>query len=193
MARWEPDAAGRLHRAALELFAERGYEATTVADIAARAGLTKRTFFRHFADKREVLFAGSAMADAYAAAIDAAPADEPVTEVLKRALTAAAGLVDERGTLGRQRYAIVAANPELAEREAMKRVVTAEIIAAALCRRGMAPTPAALAAETVVGVFKTAYADWGSGRSRERLATLVVDYLDLSARVVRDDVRADRG
>ena len=59
MGRWEPDAQGRLARAALELYVDQGYEQTTVADIAARAGVTERTFFRHFADKREVLFAGS--------------------------------------------------------------------------------------------------------------------------------------
>ena len=59
MSRWEPNARGRLEQAAAELFADRGYDQTTVADIAARAGLTERTFFRHFADKREVLFAGA--------------------------------------------------------------------------------------------------------------------------------------
>ena len=58
MTRWEPNARGRLERAALELYGERGFEQTTVAEIAERAGLTERTFFRHFADKREVLFCG---------------------------------------------------------------------------------------------------------------------------------------
>jgi hypothetical protein len=60
MTRWEPNARGRLEQAALALYGERGFENTTVAEIAARAGLTERTFFRHFADKREVLFAGGA-------------------------------------------------------------------------------------------------------------------------------------
>jgi len=73
MGRWEPDARGRLERAALELYLERGYDQTTVAEIAGRAGLTERTFFRHFSDKREVLFRGDELAQAMADAIDAAP------------------------------------------------------------------------------------------------------------------------
>src|SRR5215472_3630839 len=75
MGRWEPDARGRLERAALELYGERGFEQTTVAEIAGRAGLTERTFFRHFADKREVLFAGSAaLRDLIVNAVTSAPA-----------------------------------------------------------------------------------------------------------------------
>src|SRR5258708_12931612 len=78
MGRWKPDARGRLERAALELYGERGYEQTTVAEIAARAGLTERTFFRHFADKREVLFAGStALRDLIVDAVAGAPASAP--------------------------------------------------------------------------------------------------------------------
>src|SRR3546814_13495128 len=73
MGRWEPDARGRLERAALELYLKRGYDQTTVAEIAGRAGLTERTFFRHFSDKREVLFRGDELAQAMADAIDAAP------------------------------------------------------------------------------------------------------------------------
>src|SRR3954447_15095550 len=75
VARWQPDARGRLGQAAMELYAERGYEQTTVAEIAERAGLTARTFFRYFADKREVLFAGSdLLAERLVAALETAPA-----------------------------------------------------------------------------------------------------------------------
>ena len=56
VARWKPNARSRLEKAALELYSERGFQQVTVAEIAQRAGLTERTFFRHFADKREVLF-----------------------------------------------------------------------------------------------------------------------------------------
>ncbi|MER7370487.1 helix-turn-helix domain-containing protein, partial [Nonomuraea wenchangensis] len=74
MGRWEPNARGRLEEAALELYGERGYEQTTVAEIARRAGLTERTFFRHFADKREVLFGGGTLLEErLTAAVAAAP------------------------------------------------------------------------------------------------------------------------
>ena len=90
MARWEPNAAGRLREAALELFEEHGFEGTTVAEIAARAGLTERTFFRHFADKREVLFRGSeGLRDVLVAAVDAAPATAAPLEAVRGALEAA--------------------------------------------------------------------------------------------------------
>ena len=105
----------------MELFAERGYDDTTVADIAERAGLTKRTFFRHFADKREVLFGGGAiLQDAMTAAIAGAPADATPIEAVALALTAGADLVG--GDLGhtRARQAIITAHPELQERELIK-------------------------------------------------------------------------
>ena len=89
MARWEPDAKGRLAEAALELYAERGYEQTTVAEIAERAGVTERTFFRHYADKREVLFP-PVMLDAVHEALASAPAKATAMELSTRAIEAAA-------------------------------------------------------------------------------------------------------
>src|SRR3954447_24119140 len=92
MGRWEPGAAGRLREAALELYVAHGYEQTTVAEIAERAGVTARTFFRHFADKREVLFAGSeALQEGMAAAVATAPADAGPLEAVAAALDSAAG------------------------------------------------------------------------------------------------------
>ena len=74
MGRWEPNARGRLEQAAMELYLERGFDQTTVAEIAERAGLTERTFFRHFADKREVLFAGAgALQELLVSAVAGAP------------------------------------------------------------------------------------------------------------------------
>src|SRR6516225_6766131 len=97
MSRWKPDARGRLEQAALELYVERGFEQTTVAEIAQRAGLTARTFFRHFADKREVLFAGSAaLEEQMVDALDAAPATAPPMDAIAAALAAAAGLMGGR-------------------------------------------------------------------------------------------------
>src|SRR5215469_13715779 len=80
MSRWEPNARGRLEQAALELYCERGFDQTTVTEISERAGLTERTFFRYFADKREVLFWGQEhLRDLYVRAIVAAPeTDAPI-------------------------------------------------------------------------------------------------------------------
>src|SRR5437764_15351745 len=115
MARWEPNARERLERAALALFAENGYDATTVAQIADRAGLTKSTFFRHFADKREVLFGGQdVLAERFTTAIATAPAAATTIDCLAAALAAAAfAFTAERHDLAPQRRAVIAANSEL--------------------------------------------------------------------------------
>ncbi|MEU4739554.1 TetR family transcriptional regulator, partial [Actinosynnema sp. NPDC023658] len=97
MSRWEPDARGRMVRAATELFAERGFEQTTAGDIAERAGVTERTFFRHFADKREVLFDGSKALERVACdAILAAPPDSAPLDAALAGVVAAAGLLEDR-------------------------------------------------------------------------------------------------
>src|SRR5579884_2369872 len=111
MGRWEPDSRGRLERAALELYSERGFENTTVAEIAERAGLTERTFFRHYADKREVLFAGGeSFQDLVVAAIADAPASLPAIDAVGLGLAAAAALLQERRAFARRRHMIIAAN-----------------------------------------------------------------------------------
>src|SRR4051812_39464038 len=122
MARWEPNARERLERAALALFIERGYDATTVAEIADRAGLTKSTFFRHFTDKREVLFGErDAMAERFADAIRTAAPEATTAGCLAAALeSVAAAFTAERHDLARQRQAVIAAHSELQERELLK-------------------------------------------------------------------------
>ena len=116
MGRWEPGARGRLERAALELYSERGYEQTTVTEIAARAGLTQRTFFRYFADKLEVLFAGSrVLQERMVDALAAAPADAAPIDAVAAAIEAIAPLFEERRDHARRRGAIIAANAELRE------------------------------------------------------------------------------
>src|ERR1700754_3710273 len=119
MARWEPDSQGKLRKTALALYAERGFEQTTVAEIAARAGLTERTFFRHFADKREVLFGGSALLqERIVAGVTEAPAQDGPLDAVSRGLAAGADMLGEfRRDLSRQRHDVIAANPELRERE----------------------------------------------------------------------------
>jgi AcrR family transcriptional regulator len=159
--RWEPDARGRLEQAALELYLERGYDQTTVAEIAARAGLTERTFFRHYADKREVLFRSSPLTDAITASIDGAPGDLTPLATVGHALEALADFFDdERRPHARDRQTVVDANPALQERELMKMAALATTITAALRRRGTPETTATLVAETGIALFKVTFERW---------------------------------
>jgi AcrR family transcriptional regulator len=164
MARWEPNARERLERAALALFTEHGFDATTVTEIADRAGLTKSTFFRHFADKREVLFGGQDMlVHLFSEAIRTAPPAATTAECLAAALEAVAvAFTPERRDLAPQRRAVVAANSELQERELLKRARLAAAMADALRARGADEVSARLAAEVGVLAFSTAYARWAA-------------------------------
>ena len=180
MARWEPDAQGRLEQAALELYVERGFEQTTVAEIAARAGLTERTFFRHFADKREVLFRGHELADAMSSAIAGLPASVPALDAVSAAIQSPSDFFANRREHARRRQEVIAANPGLQERELIKLASLSSSIRAALHRRGVTEPAASLAAEAGIAVFKVAFERWlddPDGRSlaehvRESLAEL---------------------
>lgn len=161
MVRWQPDAQARLQAAALALFTERGYEATTVADIAERAGLTKRTFFRHFADKREVLFAGSELLEQQmVAAIDAAPASASPLAMVGAALDAAADRFEGVREFAGLRHQIIASSSELRERELIKAASLAAAMARALRERGLSGTAADLAALTGTTVMHVAFERW---------------------------------
>ncbi len=171
MARWEPDAAGRLHQAALELYTEQGYEQTTVADIAERAGVTARTYFRHFADKREVLFARTPfLEDGMLEAVATAPADASPLDAVGAALDAAAALVGGDHAHSRRRARIIAANPELLERELMKMARLATVLADGLVARGVPEADARLAAEAGTTVFRVGFDRWVAGPRRASLA-----------------------
>lgn len=179
--RWEPDARGRLAQAALTLYAERGFETTTVAEIAERAGLTERTFFRHFSDKREVLFAGAdALQELIVNAVVTAPAAMAPLDAAAAGLeaTGAHFFVDEQREMSRRRQAAIAANPELQERELTKLASLSAAIADALRRRGSGDPAAALTAEIATAVFKTAFERWIDEASRDDFAALVRDSLD---------------
>ncbi|MER7055965.1 MULTISPECIES: TetR family transcriptional regulator [unclassified Streptomyces] len=179
MSRWKPDARGRLEKAALELYNHQGFDATTVAEIATRAGLTERTFFRYFADKREVLFpAANPLADTLANATATAPLPLPPLEVIAHALTEAAPVLEERADLARQRQAVIAANPELQERELAKLAALASTLARTLCERGMEATTAALAAEIGIATFKVAFERWINDPDRHSLAQRIRETLD---------------
>src|SRR5271154_7547025 len=133
MGRWQPDARGRLMKAAFELYGARGFDQTTVAEIAARAGLTERTFFRHFTDKREVLFAGAgALEELLVTTVAKAPAGLAPIEAAAAGIEAAGALIQEGGELPRQRQAIINASAELRERELIKLAWLASALAAAL-------------------------------------------------------------
>jgi AcrR family transcriptional regulator len=161
MSRWKPDAEGRLMSAAITLFDEQGYDETTVAEIAEAAGLTKRTFFRYFNDKREVLFNGSQqLTELWVAAVAAAPADATPMAAVCAGLDEMANLFEERHAYAGVRARIINANPELQERELIKLQNLAGAIKAALIDRGVSANAAILAAQAGVTVFHVAFAHW---------------------------------
>lgn len=175
MARWQPKAAERLALAALELFAERGYENTTVIDIAQRAGLTKSTFFRHFQDKREVLFGGDTMTGLLAEAIAAAPAAATPFEAVAHALDVAGRetFTPARREFSARRRAVIAANPELQEREALKGLGLTAAMIGALKRRGVPDLTAYVAAELGALAGRIAYERWSETADGEDYSAYV--------------------
>jgi AcrR family transcriptional regulator len=161
VARWKPDAVGRLAEAAITLFGQQGYDETTVAEIAARAGLTKRTFFRYFTDKREVLFSGSdELQRVWVSAVTGAPTEAGPLAAVQAGLDAVADMFAERHRFARIRAQIIVANPELHERELIKLESLVAAVAVALRERGVADHAAILAAQTGVRVFHVAFARW---------------------------------
>jgi AcrR family transcriptional regulator len=171
MTRWKPNARERLEKAALELYTEHGYGATAVADIAARAGLTERTFFRHFTDKREVLFGGAHQLEELLAGQVAEAADSMTPmEAIVVALEATSPLFEERRAIARKRYALIAAHAELQERELIKLASLASAITDALRRRGVPDPTASLAAEAGIAIFKIAFERWIKDSRRGDLA-----------------------
>ena len=192
MGRWEPNARGRLEQAAMELYGERGFDQTTVAEIAARAGLTERTFFRHYADKREVLFAGSEMLTGLlVAAVAGAPASATPLDAITAALEQVGALVQEsRGRdFARARRSIIAANPELQERELIKLASWADTLAGALRDRGVDDRAATLAAETGIAVFHVAFGRWVGDDDERGLPPLVRESLDDLKALANEDLQ----
>jgi AcrR family transcriptional regulator len=179
MSRWEPNARGRLERAALELYGERGFEQTTVAEIAERAGLTERTFFRHFADKREVLFWGAgALQELLVGTVASGPDSAAPIDAVAAAIEAAGALLQERREYARQRQAVIAANVELQERELIKLASLASAIAGTLRQRGVADLAASLAAEAGIAVFRIAFERWVSETGQADLPRLIRESFD---------------
>jgi AcrR family transcriptional regulator len=187
MGRWEPNAQGRLAQAAMELFREHGYEQTTVAEISERAGLTERTFFRHYADKREVLFAGSSnFRDNFVAGVEAAPdSSTPLQAVTAAAKSAATALDEFRGRdFARARQAIIAANAELRERELIKLADVTVAMAQALRVRGVEEPDASMTAELGMAAFRVAFDRWLLLDEERTLPALIDEALASLATVV---------
>lgn len=171
MGRWEPNALERLQDAAMELFQERGYDRTTVEEIAARAGLTERTFFRYFADKREVLFSRSKELEALIVnAIADAPKGMAPIDAVAAALEATSPGFEERRAHASKRQPLILAHAELRERELIKLASLASAMAESLRRRGVEKTVANLVAEAGIAIFKSAFERWVEDTKKHELA-----------------------
>ncbi|MEV0307903.1 TetR/AcrR family transcriptional regulator [Nonomuraea fuscirosea] len=159
MPRWESDARGRLERAALDLFETQGFERTSVAQIARAAGLTERSFYRHFSDKREVLFADDELQAHLVGRVEAADPDLAPIEVLLAALETADEVFRSREFLLR-RVKVIAASPALAERDLIKLADLARAMAGALERRGVEPGAARLVVDVATAITRRATSRW---------------------------------
>jgi AcrR family transcriptional regulator len=178
MARWEPDAAGRLREAALDLYVAQGYEQTTVAEIAERAGVTARTFFRHFADKREVLFAGSEQLEArMVAALAGVPDGAAPMVAVGAALDGAAEVLGGNHAFSRRRQSVIVANPELHERELIKMSRLAGALTQGLVDRGAPADEARLASEAGIAVFRIGFERWVAGPKKGDLGAVLRESL----------------
>lgn len=178
MGRWEPDAVGRLRRAALDLFEELGYEQTTVADIAERAGLTARTFFRYFPDKREVLFQGAeGLEQTMVEALMQTPEGATPMSAIAAALGAAGVYFGDVQSFARRRRDLIAMNAELRERELTKLAKLSSTLADALRQRGVDAVEARLAAETGTAVFHLAFDLWLAVDEHRRFDAIAADLL----------------
>ncbi|MFB7597468.1 TetR/AcrR family transcriptional regulator [Streptomyces sp. NPDC056160] len=179
MGRWEPNARERLAEAALQLYSERGFEQTPVAEIAKRAGLTERTFFRHYADKREVLFAGAGhLEELFARAVAGAPETAAPIDALAVGLEAVCEVFTDRREFARTRQAVIMANAELRERELIKLASISAALAETLRGRGVPEPAASLAAEAGVAVFKVGFERWTAPGEERGMARLLRDSLD---------------
>lgn len=179
MARWEPDSRGRLLRAALELFEGQGYDATTAAQIAEHAGLTKTTLFRLFADKREILFQGQpALVSVVTAGVTSAPRDATPTELLHAGIGALCGAhVPEQQEIGRRINRLVAVTPELQERTAFKRSALSSALAAALAERLGDGRLGGLLADLGVRAYYDGFTAWTDARRGDPLRSIVLEEL----------------
>ncbi|WP_433204014.1 TetR/AcrR family transcriptional regulator [Nocardia sp. CA-107356] len=181
MARWEGNTRGRLERAALDLFTEQGYDRTTVAQIAKRAGLTERSFYRWFTDKREVLFSGGEeLEKCFVAAIEAVPAGADPLTMLIAAFSKTPEVIRPREFL-RERSAVIDANPPLRERELIKLADLSQALTSALERRGVGTEAARLATDAGMAILGQAGRRWMSDENADHTQLLADSAADLLA------------
>lgn len=175
MPRWEPNPRERLERAAIELFSEQGYNETTVEQIAAGAGLARSTFFRHFGDKREILFGGQdGLAARLAEGIEKAPSKQTALEAIETAFTDVAEIwfTPERRDLAPRRISVIESNPDLAERELLKRRGITNAITGALRSRGIEEPFTTVAAELATLAFSETIAAWAEPDNTEEFPAI---------------------
>jgi AcrR family transcriptional regulator len=179
MVRWEPGSQGRLAQAALVLYAEQGFDQTTVAEIAERAGLTERTFFRHFTDKKEVLFGGAqGLHDLFVTSVLEAPASATPLAAVTLALDAVGTLFNGNRAYSVQRQRIINGSAELQERELIKLASLAAGLADALRQRGVTDPTAGLTGEVAIAIFKISFERWVADTETRDLTQLIGDSLD---------------
>ena len=182
----------RLLRAALDLYSEHGYDRTTTADIAERADVTERTYYRHFSDKREALFDGEEdLQQALTAAVAGVRDGLGATETLLQAFLSMIPALEHDGDLKRQRQVVISAAPELRERELTKEANLASCLAQALQARSVRPPVAVLAAISSIAVLSRARLDWLAGISDDYAALLTTGFADL--RSACEDLNPDQG
>lgn len=179
MVRWEPGTADRLRAAAIELYLDPGYEATSVQQIAERAGVSERTYFRHYADKREVLFdAGDRLGHAFVEAIASAPSARPL-DLIEAGLAASATVFPrERLPWARARQIVIEANTALREREMLKLANLAATITSALRDRGLAEPTASMTAQSAMAIFQVGFANWVDDQDDRDMSSIHRELLD---------------
>jgi AcrR family transcriptional regulator len=188
MARWEVGAEARLVQSAYELYLERGFDDVTVAEIASRAGLTKRTYFRYFADKREVLFSGAtAFQDDVVARLFETPGDVAPIDAVVAALSSGGSEITKLGEGARRRQHLIDSSPDLQEREMIKMEGLTRAISDALVIRGIAEATASLTAQAGVAVFRTAFEQWADREGSVDFALLVREALGELRSAIRSD------
>ncbi len=193
MGRWRPDARGRLAKAAFELYAEQGYEKTTGAEIAQRAGMHERSFFRLFGDKREVTFHG--MQDVAAdlvTAIRDAPGGLTAIQLAERAFEERCALMQGHPEHARLRRAIILSSSDLGERDLAKQEELASAVAGALRERGVAPVAATLASESCLLAFRVSVDTWLDDPDAGDLVGVFRDTLRALGAAIGDRGRAER-
>ncbi|WP_353648214.1 TetR family transcriptional regulator [Nakamurella sp. A5-74] len=193
MPRSGAEARDRLERAALELYRQRGYDQTTIADIATEAGVTQRTFFRHFTDKREVLFSVEGrQQEALARALAEVPSTVPPLATMLQAFRSMAPVLEDNRPLAVARHSVITVTPALRERELLKEAALSDVVAAALRERGLPDWRATLLAQVGTAALGHAIHTWVADPSSDIDTLIGRAFADLRA-FTDDDTASGAG